>query len=126
AGQAAQALLSGTVDAGTMSISAAMPQIEAGHFKGLAVTGAERWVDLPQVPTVLEAGIPEFVSETWQGVLVPAGAPKGAIDRLAQALIAVAQRPDIREKLRHAGFAANGRGPSAVAQRIGEDVPKWK
>jgi tripartite-type tricarboxylate transporter receptor subunit TctC len=109
-----------------MSISAAMPQIEAGHFKGLAVTGAERWPDLPQVPTVLEAGIPESVSETWQGVVVPAGTPKEAIDRLAQALIAIAQRPDIRAKLRHAGFAAAGHGPDVFAKRIAEDVPKWK
>jgi tripartite-type tricarboxylate transporter receptor subunit TctC len=126
AAQAAQALLSGTVDLGTMSISAAMPQIEAGQFKGLAVTGAERWPDLPLVPTVFETGIPEFVSETWQGILVPAGTPKDAIERLAEALVAIAHRPDIREKLRHAGFAATGRGQSAFAKRIAEDVPKWK
>ena len=78
------------------------------------------------MPTVLEAGIPEFVSETWQGVLVPAGTPKDAIERLAQALIAVVRRPDIRAALRHAGFAASGRGPDAFGRRIAEDVPKWK
>jgi tripartite-type tricarboxylate transporter receptor subunit TctC len=126
AAQAAQALLNGTVDLGTMSISAALPQIEAGRFKGLAVTGAERWGDLPQVPTVLEAGIPEFVSETWQGILAPAGTPRAATERVAQALTAIAQSPDIRERLRHAGFAATGRGPDAFARRIAEDVPKWK
>jgi tripartite-type tricarboxylate transporter receptor subunit TctC len=123
---AAQALLSGTVDVGTISIAAALPQIEAGRFKGLAVTGPERWPDLPQVPTVLEAGIPEFVSETWQGVLVPSGTSRDAIDRLADALVAVVQRPDIRAALRHAGFAASGRGPDAFGRRIAEDVPKWR
>ncbi len=100
--------------------------IQAGLLKGLAVTGAERWPDLPDVPTVAEAGVPESVSETWQGILVPAGTPKDVIGRLAKALVEIAQRPDVREKLRHAGFAATGRGPEAFARRIAEDVPKWK
>ena len=126
AAPAAQALIGKTVDVGTMSISVAMPQIQAGLLKGLAVTGAERWPDLPDIPTVAEAGVPESVSETWQGILVPAGTPKDAIDRLAKALVEIAQRPDVREKLRHAGFAATGRGPDAFAKRIAEDVPKWK
>jgi tripartite-type tricarboxylate transporter receptor subunit TctC len=78
------------------------------------------------VPTVAEAGVPESVSETWQGILVPAGTPKDMVERLAKALVEIAQRPDVREKLRHAGFAATGRGPIAFAKRIADDVPKWK
>jgi len=126
AAPAAQALIAKTVDVGTMSISVAMPLIRAGQLKALAVTGAERWPDLPDVPTVEETGVPASVSETWQGVLVPAGTPADAVDRLAKALVAIAQRPDVREKLRNAGFAATGRGPQAFAKRIADDVPKWK
>ena len=126
AAPAAQALLSGTVDIATTSIAVAKPLIDAGAIKALAVTGAERWPDLPDVPTVEEAGLPQSVSETWQGVLVPAGTPREIIARLAQALIAIAQRPDIRDKLRNAGFAATGRDPASFARRIAEDVPKWK
>jgi tripartite-type tricarboxylate transporter receptor subunit TctC len=126
AAPAAQALISKTVDVGTMSISVAMPLIQAGQLKALAVTGAERWPDLPDVPTVEETGVPASVSETWQGVLVPAGTPAEVVERLAKALVAIAQRPDVREKLRNAGFAATGRGPQAFAKRIADDVPKWK
>jgi tripartite-type tricarboxylate transporter receptor subunit TctC len=126
AAPAAQALLSKTVDVGTMSITVAIPQIQAGTLWGLAVTGAERWPDLPDIPTVEEAGVPSSVSETWQGVLVPAGTPKDVVERLAKALLEIAQRADVREKLRHAGFAATGRGPQAFAKRIADDVPKWK
>jgi tripartite-type tricarboxylate transporter receptor subunit TctC len=126
AAPAAQALLGKTVDVGTMSIAVANPLIQAGSLKGLAVTGAERWPDLPDVPTAEEAGVPSSVSETWQGILVPAGTPQEVIDRLAKVLVEIAQRPDVREKLRHAGFAATGRGPLAFAKRIAEDVPKWK
>ena len=57
---------------------------------------------------------------------MPAGTPREIIARLAQALIAIAQRPDIRDKLRNAGFAATGRDPASFARRIAEDVPKWK
>ena len=126
AAPAAQALIAKTVDIGTMSISVAMPLIQAGQLKALAVTGAERWPDLPDMPTVEETGVPASVSETWQGVLVPAGTPADAVDRLAKVLVAIAQRPDVRQKLRNAGFAATGRGPQAFAKRIAEDVPKWK
>jgi len=126
AAPAAQALIAKTVDIGTMSISVAMPLIQAGQLKALAVTGAERWPDLPDVPTVEETGVPASVSETWQGILVPAGTPADVVDRLARALVAIAQRPDVREKLRNAGFAATGRGPQAFAKRIADDVPKWK
>ena len=126
AAPAAQALLGKTVDVAMLSISVAMPHIQAGQLKGLAVTGAERWPDLPDIPTVAEAGVPEGVSETWQGILVPAGTPKDIVDRLAKVLVEIAQRPDVREKLRNAGFAATGRGPDEFARRIAEDVPKWK
>ena len=126
AAPAAQALLSKTVDVGTMSISVAMPHIQSGTLKGLAVTGAERWPDLPDIPTVAEAGVPETVSEPWQGILVPAGTPTDVVERLAKALLDIAQRPDVRDKLRSAGFAATGQGPQAFGKRIAEDVPKWK
>jgi tripartite-type tricarboxylate transporter receptor subunit TctC len=126
AAQAAQALIGKTVDVGTTSISAAISQIQAGTLKALAVTGAERWPELPDVPTLAEAGVPASVSESWQGILAPAGTPSDIIDRLAQALIEIARRADIREKLRHAGFAATDRGPQALARRIADDVPKWR
>ena len=126
AAPAAQALISKTVDVGTMSIAVAIPLVQAGKLKALAVTGAERWPDLPDIPTVEEAGVPASVSETWQGVLVPAGTPADVVERLATALVEIAQRPDVREKLRNAGFAATGRGPQAFAKRIADDVPKWK
>src|SRR5215470_11173089 len=94
AAPAAHALIGRVVDVGTMSITAAMPHLEAGTLRGLAVTGAQRWPDLPDIPTVEETGVPSSVSETWQGVLVPAGTPADAVDRLAKVLVAIAQRPD--------------------------------
>jgi tripartite-type tricarboxylate transporter receptor subunit TctC len=126
AAPAAQALLSRTVDVASTSITVAKPQIEGGSMIGLAVSGAERWPELPDVPTVAEAGVPAALADTWQGIMVPAGTPKETIDRLATALVEVMRRPDVRERLLRAGFYSTGRGPAEFHQRIVEELPKWK
>ncbi|MEA2936522.1 MAG: hypothetical protein QOC56_26 [Alphaproteobacteria bacterium] len=126
AAPAAQALLSKTVDIASISISVAKPQIQAATMKGLAVSGGERWPELPDVPTIAEAGVPAALADTWQGIVVPAGTPKEAVDRLAQALTEVMRRPDLRERLLNAGFHSTGRGPADFRARIVDEVPKWK
>ncbi|MEA2907144.1 MAG: hypothetical protein QOI12_4531 [Alphaproteobacteria bacterium] len=126
AAPAAQALLSKTVDIASISISVAKPQIQAATMKGLAVSGSERWPELPEVPTIAEAGVPAALADTWQGIVVPAGTPKEAVDRLAKALTEVMRRPDLRERLLNAGFHSTGRGPADFRARIVDEVPKWK
>jgi tripartite-type tricarboxylate transporter receptor subunit TctC len=126
AAPAAQALLGKTVDVAAISISVAKPQIDNGNFIGLAVSGGERWPELPNVPTIVEAGVPAALADTWQGFMVPAGTPKEAIDRLAKATIDVVRRPDVRAKLLKVGFHATGRGPDDFRRRIVDEVPKWK
>jgi tripartite-type tricarboxylate transporter receptor subunit TctC len=126
AAPAAQALLSKTVEVASTSITVAKPQIESANMVGLAVSGAERWPELPDVPTVAEAGVPAALADTWQGIMVPAGTPKETIDRLAAALTEVMHRPDVRERLLRAGFYSTGRGPAEFHQRIVDELPKWK
>jgi tripartite-type tricarboxylate transporter receptor subunit TctC len=126
AAPAAQALLSKTVEVASTSITVAKPQIESHNMVGLAVSGAQRWPELPDVPTVGEAGVPAALADTWQGIMVPAGTPKDVVDRLAAALVEVMHRPDVREKLLRAGFYSTGRGPTEFHQRIVDEMPKWK
>jgi tripartite-type tricarboxylate transporter receptor subunit TctC len=126
AAPAAQALLNKTVDVASISISVAKPQIDAGNFIGLAVSGGERWPELPKVPTIVEAGIPAALADTWQGFMVPAGTPKDIVERIAKATIEVVRRPEVRARLLKAGFHATGRGPGDFRKRIVEEVPRWK
>jgi len=126
AAPAAQALLGKTVDMAATSITVAKSQIQTGAMVGLAVSGRERWPELPDVPTVGDAGVPAALADTWQGIMVPDGTPREIIDRLAEALISVVQRPDVRERLLHTGFHATGRGPDDFHRRIVEELPKWK
>jgi tripartite-type tricarboxylate transporter receptor subunit TctC len=126
AAPAAQALLSKTVDVASISISVAKPQIDSGNFIGLAVSGGERWPELPDVPTIAEAGVPAALADTWQGLMVPAGTPKDIIERLSKATIEVVRRPDVRDKLLKIGFQATGRGHDDFRKRLVDEVPKWK
>jgi tripartite-type tricarboxylate transporter receptor subunit TctC len=126
AAPAAQALLGKTVDVASISISVAKPQIDVGNFIGLAVSGGERWPELPNVPTIVEAGFPAALADTWQGFMVPAGTPKDIVERLSRATIEVVRRPDVRERLLKAGFHATGRGPDDFRKRVVEELPKWK
>jgi tripartite-type tricarboxylate transporter receptor subunit TctC len=126
AAPAAQALLSKTVEVASTSITVAKPQIEAGTMKGLAVTGVERWPELPNVPTVGEVGVPAALADTWQGIMVPAGTPREIVERLAHALTDVMRRSDVRDNLLRAGFYSTGRGPEDFHRRIVEELPKWK
>jgi tripartite-type tricarboxylate transporter receptor subunit TctC len=124
--QASQAILSHTVEIAAMSISDANPLIASGLLKGLAVTSRERWPELPDVPTMAEAGVPAATAETWQGILAPARTPKDITGRLAAALVEIMQRPDIRASLLHVGFRATGLGPDEFRALIMREVPLWK
>jgi tripartite-type tricarboxylate transporter receptor subunit TctC len=125
-GPAAQALLSNTVHVAAISITAAKPQIDAGNMVGLAVTGYERWPELPNIPTIAEAGVPAAQADAWQGIMVPAGTPRSVVDHLAKVLIGIMRQPGVREKLLHAGFDSTAFGPDESLKRVVEEVPRWK
>src|SRR5437763_1315208 len=94
-GEALQAVLGGTVQLSSGALAPALPQIKAGAIKGLAVTGASRWPELPQAPTMLEAGYKDFVFETYTALLAPAKTPPEIVGRLEQETLAVLRRPEM-------------------------------
>jgi tripartite-type tricarboxylate transporter receptor subunit TctC len=126
AGPATQAVVAGTTKLAAVNIGTVIPLIKAGTLRALVQTGKERWFDLPDVPTLAEAGVPNAASETFQALLAPAGTPKDIIDRLAKETAEIMQRPDIRDKLRNTGFNPVGSGPEALQARVAEEVAMWK
>src|SRR5262249_3421275 len=122
AGPAAQAVLAGTTQLAAVNIGTVIQLIKAGSLKALVQTGKERRFDLPDIPTLAEAGVPNAASETFQALLAPAGAPKEIVDRLAKETAEILQRPDVREKLRSSGFNPVGTGPAALQARVAEEV----
>lgn len=120
-------LMAGRVDAMFMNLPGAFQPVEAGRMRALGVTSASR---LPRLdaPTMAEIGQPELLSNTWTGVIAPAGLPSGVAARLEQAFLGAVREPDNRRRLEEAGFtilaedaqrfAAAMRADFAIYQRV--------
>jgi tripartite-type tricarboxylate transporter receptor subunit TctC len=125
-GDALKALLSGTVQLSSGVLAPAHPQIKAGTIKGLAVTGATRWHDLPEIPTMLEAGYPDFVFETYTAIMAPAKVPPEIVSRLEKVALDVLNQPDMRAKLTNAGFEVTAKTGKEHMARIAKEVPMFR
>lgn len=121
-----QAALAGTTDIASVSIAGLIGHIRSGALIALAQTGAEKWIDMPDVPTMQEAGIPNAVVETSQMMLAPTGTPKPVVDRLAEETRAILAKPDMKEKMLKAGFLVKFEGPDELRARMEREVPMWK
>lgn len=121
-----QAALQGTTDIASVSIAGLIGHIRSGTLKALAQTGAEHWVDMPDVPTMQEAGVPNAVVETSQMFLAPAGTPPDIIKRLSEETRVILQKPDIKEKMIKAGFLVTYEGPDDLHARMVREMPIWK
>ncbi|QPF83032.1 tripartite tricarboxylate transporter substrate binding protein [Bradyrhizobium genosp. L] len=126
AGPAIQAILGGTTQIAFAALPPAHPHIESGALKALAVTGAHRWFDLPDVPTMVELGYTDFISDTFQGFLAPARTPASIVELLTAKSIAILKTPAIADQLRNDGFEVLANGPDGMRRRITDEVPKWR
>jgi tripartite-type tricarboxylate transporter receptor subunit TctC len=125
-GDALKALLSGTVQLSSGVLAPAHPQIKAGTIKALAVTGATRWHDLPDIPTMLEAGYKDFVFDTYTALMAPAKTPPEIVSRLEKVALDILHKPDMRQKLTQAGFEVTARDGNGHMQRVAKEVPMFR
>ena len=114
--QAHQDMISGQVQIMFDTTSSAMGQIKAGKFRALAVTTAQRSPELPQVPTLAEAGIPDFEMSTWYGVFATAGTPADVVARLQTELSRIIRMPDIQARLKGLGGEPGNLSPEQFRQ----------
>lgn len=126
AGPAALALLEGSVQVGSVGLSAAEALVRDGQLTALAVTGAKRWFSLPDVPTMIEAGYPGFVSDTFSALLAPARTPQDIIDRLVKEAQAAMRTDEAREQANRAGFEIVAGTPGQLASKIATEIPAVK
>jgi tripartite-type tricarboxylate transporter receptor subunit TctC len=126
AAPAAQAAIAGTTDIASVNISGLIGHIQSGTLKALVQTGKDHWPDLPDVPTMEEAGIPNAVVDTSQVLLAPAGTPPDIVERLAKETRAILQKGDVRDKMLKASFAVKYEGPEQLRARTAREVPMWK
>jgi tripartite-type tricarboxylate transporter receptor subunit TctC len=125
-GDALKALLSGTVQLSSGTLPPAHPHIQSGAITGLAVTGTRRWHDLPDIPTMLEAGYPDFVFETYTALMAPAKTPPEIVGRLEQEALAILRKPQMRDKLEQSGFEVQAKSGKEHMARVAKEVPMFR
>ena len=124
AAQAFPDLLGGRLAVFFSSVETALPQVQGGTIRVLAVTSTQRVPALKNVPTLAESGYKGVEASTWFGLLVPAKTPAGVVSRLSVEITRVLSRPDMRERLASAGEQVTP-GPEAFAALLKADHAKW-
>jgi tripartite-type tricarboxylate transporter receptor subunit TctC len=124
--------LAGRVDYQFANATVALPQIRAGRVKALAVTSARRLDSLPNVPTMVEAGVPGFEADQWLGVLAPQGLPRTVVDRLVNDIHKALANNELRAALTQAGMTPAAATPNAgtdaaasFAAYLKQDLARW-
>jgi tripartite-type tricarboxylate transporter receptor subunit TctC len=107
------------------AIASAQQFIRAGKLKALGVTSTARMATLPDVPTFIESGLPNFVVNTWVGILAPAKTPRPIVDRLQREIAAVLKEPDVKERYAVLGNEPVGNTPDEYAAQIKADLAQW-
>lgn len=125
-GPAVQAVLSGTSSLTMLSYAALRGQIAAGKIKPLAVTGATRLPDLPNVPTVAESGFPGFEAYSWIGIFAPAATPSATLRQLTEAFQAALKDPEVNQRLTAAGFEVVASDGPTVDRYTREQYERWR
>jgi tripartite-type tricarboxylate transporter receptor subunit TctC len=125
-GDAIQALLGGNVQLSSGSLAPALPHIQAGTLRGLAVTGEARWPELPDVPTMQEVGYKDFVFAVDCALLAPAKTPPEAIKWLETEAVKILKMKDIQDKLHNAGFLVRAQGADAAWARVNKEIALFK
>jgi tripartite-type tricarboxylate transporter receptor subunit TctC len=118
-------LLSGEVQVMFSSAVAMLPQVKAGRLRAIAMTGAKRSAAIPNVPTVAESGLPGYETGSWYGVVVPAGTPKPAIDRLSKEIQAIVNSPDFTAQLNEEAVIPVGSTPEGFDKHIRSELARW-
>jgi tripartite-type tricarboxylate transporter receptor subunit TctC len=123
--QATGDLMTGRVAVFFPTLGGHLGRIKAGSARALAVSGAVRADQLPDVPTFKELGIP-FVAETsWYGIYAPKGTPPDIIEKINKDVNAVIALPDVKEKVVPLGFRFLGGSPSDLKQKLAEETARW-
>ena len=118
-------MIGGVIDSNVEALTSAVPNVNAGQYRALAVLSAERQPLLPDVPTFRELGYPSVVGETWYAVFAPAGTPQPVVDKLAVALRKITSSASFGEAMRKIGNEARTGSPAELRAITLDQSKQW-
>jgi tripartite-type tricarboxylate transporter receptor subunit TctC len=124
-GPALNEMVAGQVQVAMFNLIAAMPVVQSGRLRGIAVSGDKRTSKLPDTPTLAELGIKGFEVPTGHMIMVPAATPKDIVARLHQEIVKAVQSPDVRARLEAEGAEIIGNTPEQAAAIVRTELDKW-
>jgi tripartite-type tricarboxylate transporter receptor subunit TctC len=124
-GPAIADLLGGNVAMSFASMTSSLPFIKAGRLRPLAVSSRERLTQLPDVPTMIEAGIPNLEVRDWQGILAARGTPKAIVDRISGDIARILKQPDTQARYAAAGMVVIASSPGEFRDALASEIKRW-
>ena len=118
-------LLGGQVDVIFALLPECLPHVQSGKLRALAITSDKRHPLLPDVPTTSEAGFPQFVMTSWNGLMVPSTTPKEIVRRLNAEVTAIAARPEVSARLTELGYQTVSLNVAETEAFVQADVRLW-
>src|SRR5258706_9352218 len=122
---AATDLMGGRVSLMFDNATTAVPHVRSGRLRALAVTSERRIAALPDVPTMVESGLPGFVVTPWWGIFAPAGTPRPVIDRLHRDIVAALRTQDLTDFFARQGTDIVGNTPEQFGAYVRREVVRW-
>ena len=119
------ALIAGDVEIAVVPLATAVPLIQDGRIRGLAITGAQRSSTGPDIPTVAESGVPGFASNSWQGWFMAAKTPAPIVERIQQETAKALALPDVRPRLAAMAYEGVGQPPAEFAAYYKDEIAKF-
>jgi tripartite-type tricarboxylate transporter receptor subunit TctC len=124
-GAALPDMFSGRVQMAFLSMGSVYSHVRAGRLKGIAVASATRVKMAPNLPTMIESGVPGYVVTQWHGMLAPHGAPRAAIDRIQREIVKVVHRPDVSSRLALDGTEGIASTPKEFGAFLRSERDQW-
>jgi tripartite-type tricarboxylate transporter receptor subunit TctC len=118
-------LIAGQVQVMIDGLPSALPYVQAGKLRALAVTSAHRSPAAPELPTISESGYPGFSADAWSGLFAPRGTPQAVIAKLAMETQRILKLPEVRQRLAGLGAEAVGSTPAEFAAHVSSEIDKW-
>ena len=125
-GQAIIDVVGGQIPLTYTAIATSQQYVKQGRLKAIATSSEKRSTSLPDVPTFIESGVPDFVVASWTGILAPAGTPKPIVDRLQKEIAAVLADPEVKARYEVLGIEPVGNTPEQFAAQIKADLAKYE
>ncbi len=120
------ALKGGDLQLGFEILAPVMAQLKGGGLRALAVTTQSRFPGLPDVPTVIESGLPGYEVASWNGIAAPAKTPRPVVDLLSKEINAVLALPEVKQRFGELGVVPKGGTPEELSALLTREIAKWK